>query len=519
MRDDNLSGDSVRADRAQALAARRAVLDDSRQSSVARQHERGRQTARENIAQFADSGSFVEYGGLAKPARADMDGPADGLVMGTATVDGAPVVLAAYDYTVHAGTQSATNHRKMDRLFELAERNRWPVVGWWDGGGARPHDMLVAGRPENPGFVTFARLSGLVPTVTIVSGRAFAGQANLAGLSDVIIATTSAAMGMAGPPLVEAALGHKLSPEEIGPMSVHEAAGAIDVLVESEADALAAARLYLSFFRGPQAPGEAPDALALRDVIPENPRRAYNVRKVVAGIADIGSVLELRPNFSKAAVTALARIEGRPVAIIANQPMFLAGAMDSPACDKIARFIGLADAYDLPLVFLCDTPGLMVGPEVEKTALVRHSAPHPDRCGQRHRADADHRVEEGLWARLLRHGGDELSAQLYRRLADSGIRRHGHRRRGQHHPQIRTRRRCGRSGARGPPCRTDRGPEGAPHSVERGRQVPCGRRHRPGREPSGALAHAGQISAASAAQHPQAPDRAVVEQAAAVSLS
>ncbi len=364
-----------RADLRRVLDARAGLEDDARPERVAKQHARGRNTARENTNAFADPGSFVEFGGLATPALTETEGPADGLVMGTATVDGKPAVLVAYDYTVFAGTQSATNHRKMERMFSLAEANRWPVIGWWDGGGARPHDMLVSGRPVNPGFVTFARLSGLVPTIALVTGRAFAGQANLAGLSDVVIATETATMGMAGPPLVEAALGHRLTPEEIGPMSVHEKAGAIDILVDTEAEAMAAARQYLGYFTAAQAPaGTAPDGLKLRDIVPENPRRAYDVRKVLAGIADVDSVLELRPKFGRAAVVALARIDGRAVGIAANQPMVLAGAMDSPACDKIARFIGLCDAYDIPLIYLCDTPGLMVGPEIEQTALVRHSA-------------------------------------------------------------------------------------------------------------------------------------------------
>ncbi len=378
MNDDDGNSKSLREDLQKVIEAQQRLQDEARPERIARHHARGRNTARENIAVFADPESFVEYGGLATPSRDDMEGPADGLVMGTATVDGQPVVLVAYDYTVFAGTQSATNHRKMDRIFSLAEKNRWPVIGWWDGGGARPHDMLIAGRPVNPGFVTFARLSGLVPTIAMVTGRAFAGQANLSGLSDVIIATKSATMGMAGPPLVEAALGHKLTPEEIGPMSVHEKSGAVDVLVETEEEAMVTARQYLSYFRTDveidSETIETPDNLALREVIPENPRRAYNVRKVIEGLADIGNILELRAKFGRAAVTSLIKIGGRPLGVIANQPMVLAGAMDSPACDKIARFIGLCDAYDLPILFLCDTPGLMVGPDVEKTALVRHSA-------------------------------------------------------------------------------------------------------------------------------------------------
>jgi acetyl-CoA carboxylase carboxyltransferase component len=220
-----------------------------------------------------------------------------------------------------------------------------------------------------------ARLSGLVPTVGVVSGRCFAGNANLAGLCDTLIATPKAALGMGGPPLVEAALGLTLTPEELGPAEMHEACGAIDVLVADEQEAIDCVRRYLEYFRGPDGePGSDPDTSVLRTVVPENPRRAYDVRKVIEGIADQDSVLELRPKFARSVVTALAKVQGTPVGVLANQPMFLAGAIDSPASDKLARFIQLCDAHDIPMLYLCDTPGLMVGPEVEATALVRHSS-------------------------------------------------------------------------------------------------------------------------------------------------
>jgi acetyl-CoA carboxylase carboxyltransferase component len=372
MSDEENSG--IRDDLALIQAAQAARLDAARPEAVARQAKRGLRTIRASIEAFIDRNSFVEYGGLAAPARDDMSGPADGLVMGTATVDGLPIVVAGYDFTVYAGSQGAINHRKTDRMFALAERNCWPVVGWWDGGGARTQDLVLTAKGPTLSFVTFARLSGKAPTIAMVTGAAFAGQANLSGLSDVVIAIPGATMGMAGPPLVAAALGSWLKPEEIGPMAVHEASGAIDILCPDEAAAIAAARQYLSYFRGRREPGAAGDQTLLRDIVPESPRRAYNVRKVVEALADGGSVLELRPKFGKAAVTALTRIDGWPVGMIANQPMVMAGAIDSDASDKIARFIQLCDAYDIPLLFLCDTPGLMVGPEVEKTALVRHSA-------------------------------------------------------------------------------------------------------------------------------------------------
>ena len=319
--------------------------------------------------------SFVEYGGLARPAVSGMTGAADGVVMGTAQIDGRPVDLLIYDYTVYAGTQSAINHMKTTRMFEHAERHRLPVVCWLDGGGARPHDMKVEGRGATPTFVVFARLSGLVPTIGILPGRAFAGHANLAGMCDVLIATEDSTMGMAGPPLVEAALGVKLTPEEIGArlgargVRRHRRAGRRRGRGRRGRRASISA---ISAARRP--PGAAPDGAALRDVVPDNPRRAYNVRKVIDGIADIGSVLELKAGFGRAVVTSLIRIAGRAVGVVANQPMVLAGAIDSPASDKAAHFIQVCDAFDIPILSLCDTPGLMVGPDVERTGLVRKSA-------------------------------------------------------------------------------------------------------------------------------------------------
>jgi acetyl-CoA carboxylase carboxyltransferase component len=364
----------LRPDLDAVLQARDARLDAARPQAVAQQRRRGRWTARESLMALLDAGSFVEYGGLARPAVTGMEGAADGVVMGTGRIDGRPVDLVFYDYTVYAGTQSAINHMKTSRMFEHAEKHRLPVVCWLDGGGARPHDMKVEGRGSTPTFVVFARLSGLVPTIGILPGRAFAGHANLAGMCDALIATRNSSMGMAGPPLVEAALGVKLTPEEIGPASVHVASGVVDVLVEDETEAIAAARKYLGYFGGPGPAGEAPDQRALRRIVPDNPRRAYNVRKVIDGLADTGSVLELRPSFGRAIVTSLIRLGGRPVGVVANQPMFLAGAIDSPASEKAARFIQICDAFDIPMLLLCDTPGLMVGPDVEKTGLVRRSA-------------------------------------------------------------------------------------------------------------------------------------------------
>ena len=263
-----------------------------------------------------------------------------------------------------------------------------PVICWLDGGGARPHDMAVEARPSSPTFVIFARLAGWVPTVGIAPGRAFAGHANLAGLCDVLIATRDSAMGMAGPPLVAAALGTTFTPEEIGPSSVHVASGVIDILVKDESEAVAAAKRYLSYFIGPHPVAQSHDQLPLREIVPDNPRRAYNVRNVMEILADRGSVLEVKAGYGKAAVTALARLGGRPVGIVANQPMFLAGAMDTPACLKMARFVQICDAHDIPVVILCDTPGLMVGPGDREDRTDAAQRAGSLRARQRHRSGA-----------------------------------------------------------------------------------------------------------------------------------
>jgi acetyl-CoA carboxylase carboxyltransferase component len=374
MADESVAGPPEPSKLEAVRQARRAPLDEARPAAIARHKAKGRLTARENVADLLDDGSFVEYGLLARPAREGMEGAADGLVMGTGTVDGLAVVAVAYDYTVHAGTQSAVNHLKIDHMFDLAIRHRLPAICWLEGGGARPHDLNVGLRGGTQTFVAFARLSGLAPTVGIVAGRAFAGNANLAGLCDVLIATPEAVLGMAGPPLVEAALGVKLTPEEIGPAEVHLRTGVIDVLASDERAANAVARRYLGYFRGRMPAGAAPDVERLRDLVPENPRRAYDVRRVIEHIADRDTVLELKIEYGRAMVTALARIEGFPVGFIADQPMVLGGVIDAPAAEKAARFIDLCDAYDVPMIFLCDTPGLMVGPETERTGLVRRSA-------------------------------------------------------------------------------------------------------------------------------------------------
>lgn len=364
----------VRSDLAALRAAQRARLDIDRPAAVERQRKRGRWTVREVIDVLIDRDTFVEYGGLAKPATEGMVGAADGLVMGTGRVDGQPIDIVLYDYTVYAGTQSAINHMKMTRMFEHALRFRLPVVCWLDGGGARPHDMLLGARGKTPTFVVFARLNGLVPTVGVVPGVAFAGQANLAGMCDFLIGVRGSTLGMAGPPLVEAALGVRYTAQEIGPTEVHESSGVYDLVADDDGHAVELAQKYLSYFSGPKNCGACADQSILRDLVPENPKQSYDVRQIIETLADTGSVLELKPRFGACIVTALIRLGGRPVGVIANQPLILAGAMDSDGSVKAARFAAICDAFDIPLLLLCDTPGLMVGPDSEKTGLVRHSS-------------------------------------------------------------------------------------------------------------------------------------------------
>jgi len=386
----------VRADLAEVRDRHARGHDALRPAAVARRRATGQRTARENIEDLCDPGSFVEYGALviaAQRRRRTVEDliestPADGLVAGIGRVNGAlfegservpeaklQCIAMSYDYTVLAGTQGAQNHRKKDRMFELAESWRLPVVFFTEGGGGRPGDtdgLGVAGL-DCLAFQYFGRLSGLVPLVGITSGRCFAGNAALLGCCDVVIATAGSNIGMGGPAMIEGGGLGVFRPEEVGPMDVQVPNGVVDVAVRDEAEAVAVARKYLAFFQGPLGTWSCADQRRLRSVIPENRLRIYDVREVVETLADEGSLLELRRDFGLGMVTALARIEGRPLGVIANNPRHLAGAIDSDGADKAARFMQLCDAFDLPILSLCDTPGIMVGPEVEKTALVRHA--------------------------------------------------------------------------------------------------------------------------------------------------
>lgn len=379
----------LRRDLQRVIERQALTLDAARPEAVARRRERGQRTARENVSALCDPGSFIEYGALAVAAqrsrRSEEDlmrnTPADGMVTGIGSINGAlfgpeksRAVVMAYDATVLAGTQGMRNHQKTDRVLGIALKNKLPVVLFAEGGGGRPGDtdMPVVAGLHVPTFASYARLNGQVPVVGIVSGRCFAGNAALLGCSDVIIATQGSNIGMGGPAMVEGGGLGVFAPEEIGAASVQHTNGVIDLLVADEAAAVVAARHYVSFFQGMLADFSAPDAALLREIVPENRLRVYDSRAVLSALADTGSLLELRGGFGQGIHTALARIEGRPVGLLASNPLHLGGAIDPDAADKAARFVQLCNAHGLPLVSLIDTPGFMVGPDIEQQAQVRH---------------------------------------------------------------------------------------------------------------------------------------------------
>ena len=400
--EDRLDLDSPRPDLAEVIRRRALTTDQSRERQTEKRHGQGGRTARENIYDLADEGTFVQYGSLAvgQGLHGSIDelldyAPSDGLVMGLGHVNGdkfkesrSRCVLMSYDYSVLAGSQGGMNHKMMDRMFQTAEKLQSPLVLFTEGGGGRAGGGSRAARPgrggsraitgggglNTPSWTLLSRLHGRSPIVGVNAGFCFAGNAVLLGCCDVIIATENSSIGIGGPAMIEGGGLGVYSPEEVGPMSVQIPSGVVDIAVRDEQEAVAATKKYLSYFQGQLDEWETNDQRHLRHVIPENRLRVYDIRELIRILADKDSVLELRPHFGTAMVTSFIRIEGRPMGVIANNPAVISGAIDSPAADKAARFMKLCDAFQIPLLLLCDCPGIMVGPEVEKTALVRHSA-------------------------------------------------------------------------------------------------------------------------------------------------
>ena len=387
----DIDPDYIRPDLEENIRRHAYTLDENRPEAVARRRRFGFRTPRENIEQLVDAGSFKEYWPLlvARQHQKYDDEtlrqytPADGVVAGTAAINGdlfdddrSRAMVLSYDYTVLAGTQGGRNHYKQDRLFDLANRYMLPLVFFTEGGGGRPGDDYTGPRVafDTYTFTQFSKLSGLIPLVGVNNGRCFAGNTALLACCDVIIATKASTIAMGGPAMIEGGGLGIYTPEEVGPMSFQVPNGVVDILVEDEEEAVDVARKYLSYFQGPTSDWEAHDQRPLRHVVPENRLRLYDMQEIVHTIADVDSVLEIRPKFGIGVITSLIRVEGRPMGVIANNPHHLAGAIDSDGSDKGARFLQLCDAFDIPVLSLMDCPGIMVGPDHEKTALVRHCA-------------------------------------------------------------------------------------------------------------------------------------------------
>ncbi|MBL6895081.1 MAG: carbamoyl-phosphate synthase large subunit [Porticoccaceae bacterium] len=389
--EETLDPDLMRQDLQENINRHAFIFDENREDAVAKRLARGGRMPRENISELMDEGSFKEYWPLIvarQHQRHDMDTlrkktPADGVIAGTGTInsdlfgeEASSAMIIHYDYTVLAGTQGHRGHYKQDRMFDLALRFNLPLILFSEGGGGRPgEDMLGPWVSfDTTTFTQFSKLSGAVPMIGVNHGRCFAGNTVLLASCDVIIATKDSTIGMGGPAMIEGGGLGIYSPEEVGPMSFQVPNGVVDILVEDEAEAVAVAKKYLSYFQGSVDSWESPDQRLLRHVVPENRLRLYDMRDVISTIADVDSVLEVREKFGIGIITSFIRIEGKPMGVIANNPHHLSGAIDSDGADKGARFLKLCDAFDIPILSLMDCPGLMVGPEVEATALVRHSA-------------------------------------------------------------------------------------------------------------------------------------------------
>ncbi|MCG6912270.1 MAG: biotin carboxylase [Deltaproteobacteria bacterium] len=371
----------------QALLSR--TLDSARAEAAEKRHARGYRTARENLEDLIDEGSFVEYGQLAVAAQRkrrsyeelQIETAADGVITGTATInrshfgkDRGQAAVVIYDYSVLAGTQGYFHHAKLDRIFELAEDLNLPVIMYTEGGGGRPGDVdvttWIAGLHISS-FYTWAKLSGRVPRIAVNNGFCFAGNAALYGCADITIATRSSWIGMAGPAMIEGGGLGVYKPTEIGPIEVQSKNGVVDIVAEDEAEATAVAKKLLGYFQGPLENWTCGSQEKLRNVVPANRRRTYQVREAIEILADDDSFIELRREYGLGVVTGFIRLEGKPVGLIANNCMHLAGAVDAEGAEKASRFLQLCDAFDLPILSLTDTPGFMVGPESETEAAVR----------------------------------------------------------------------------------------------------------------------------------------------------
>jgi acetyl-CoA carboxylase carboxyltransferase component len=372
-------------------ARREAALLGGGEEKIAKQHSRGKLTARERIALLVDAGTFVEIGihgrpHFSMPANKDLHAPADGVITGWGDVEGRPVAVCAYDFTVLAGAMGHTGEVKVTRLRELARTKRIPFVWLLDSAGARIQDTpgsLFAGGGTL--FREEVEMSGLVPQVAAVMGPCAAGTAYIPGLADFVpMVKGRGSMALAGPHLVRAATGEEVTPEELGGSRVHcRKSGVGDMEVDSDEECIQAIKDYLSYMPAnceqPPPRGPATDPIErmddeLLDVIPDSNRKPYDMYEVIRRIVDDGRIFDMKRQWAKTVITCFARMDGRPVGIVASQPKQLGGILDNDSADKAARFINLCDAFGIPLVFLQDVPGFMVGTKVEENGIIRHGA-------------------------------------------------------------------------------------------------------------------------------------------------
>lgn len=382
--------DAIRPDLQELFDRTKLTLDEARPKAIKKQHEKGYRSARENIGLLCDKDSFNEFGQLAYAAqsrRRDIDDlirstPADGLITGFGAVNGSMfdqrksrTAILSYDATVLAGTQGHFNHIKTDRLLEVAERCKTPVIFFTGGGGGRPGDVDVIETTISglaiTSFAIYARMSGLVPRIGIANGYCFAGNAAFFGCSDITIATRKSWIGMGGPAMIEGGGLGKFLPTEIGPIETQHPNGVVDLLADDEAHAVQLAKKALSYFQGAVKDWDCADQRRLRSIIPEHRKRAYDIREVIELLADVDSVFEIRRAYGVGILTAFIRIEGQPFGVIANDTTHLGGAIEAESAEKASRFLQLCDAFDIPILSLCDTPGFMVGPDSESSGTVR----------------------------------------------------------------------------------------------------------------------------------------------------
>lgn len=381
---------SSRSLAATIAAAKAVTLDEARPEAMAKRARDGKLSARARIAALLDEGSFLETGGLAGPHRdnpwnAGLEAPADGVVTGGGLIDGRPVAVVAHDFTVHGGSTGVAGSAKNNRTIQRATESGVPLVMLVEGGGHRIQDGQNS-RHFAAGSRVFHLLgmnSGWTPMVVAVLGAGFAGPSNYASMADfVVMLRGGAQMGMAGPALVKAGVGEKIDKESLGGAKLQaDRYGIADLAVETEAEAMDAIRRFLSYLPSnsneppPLAEAVAPsaDPASLFDLVPADQRQTYDVRNVVDVIFDEGSRFEFKPTYARNVLACFARLDGRPVAVLANNPRYLGGMLDAKACEKAARLVAMADAYGLPLITLIDVPGFAIGSAAEATGLARRS--------------------------------------------------------------------------------------------------------------------------------------------------